>query len=158
MNAIKLETLIRRLGRTHEELLAESVIPDDELIELFPDIDELYLEPEPGISMNFWADTGRFELFSITLIAPLPECIEYKGELPEPYSATMNQSTIRSLFGEPLEFSGPFRLPGEARQYGGWESFLLNPAVYPNTKVNFRYLESMKIDRIGFALIDRGHE
>lgn len=158
MNAIKLETLIRSLGRTHEELLAESVIPDDELIELFPDIDELYLEPEPGISMNFWTDTGRFELFSITLIASLPECTEYKGELPAPYAPTMNQSTIHSLFGEPLEFSGPFTLPGETQQYGGWESFLLDPTVHPNTKVYFGYLESMEIYSIGFALVDRGHE
>lgn len=53
MSASKIESWIKNLGETHEYLLSESLISDDELVEVFPGDDEVYLGPEKGISMRF---------------------------------------------------------------------------------------------------------
>jgi len=158
MSALKIEEWIKSLGQTHEELLLKSLIPDGELIELFPGIDELFLEPEAGVEIRFWEETDRFESLSITLIKTTPSTIEYKGELPHPYSPSMTQSDVHALLGEPLESSGPIKMPEPMGQTGGWESYHLDPAIYPNTKIMFSYLESMRVSSLVFTLIDKGRE
>lgn len=158
MNALKIEELIKNLGQTYEDLLLKSLIPDEELIEIFPGVDELYIQPEEGVEMSFWAETERFESLYITLLKTPISTIEYRGELPAPYSLNMTQSTAHALFGEPFESSGPTKLPEPTGKTGGWESYRLDPVLYPNSKVGFRYLTSMNVNTLVFTLIDKGRE
>lgn len=158
MNALKIKILIDNLGLTHTELIEKSIIPDGDLLELFPDIDELFLEPEVGVEMSFWAETERYESLHFTLKNTTPSTVEYKGELPAPYSLRMNQSMVRSLFGEPIEFSGPVVMPSPRGKTGGWEYYSLDHLLHPNKKVLFKYLESMDVSTIVFTLSDRGHD
>lgn len=158
MSASKTEEWIKSLGQTHEELLSKLLIPDTELIELFPGIDELYLEPEIGVSMSFREETERFESLHFALRKTIPSIIEYKGNLPVPYRKNMTQSDVRALFGEPFKASGPIKLPEPIGLTGGWESYHLDPAIYPNKKVVFRYSASMNVNTLVFTLIDKGRE
>jgi len=157
MNASKVSEWIKCLGQDYETLLSNDIIPPDELIELFPGIDELYLEPDIGVSMSFREETLRFESLFITLIKTTPSTVEYKGEVPVPYRLEMTQSYVRALFGEPLESSGPIRMPEPMGQTGGWDSYRLDPVVYPNKTVMFQYTASMQVDTLVFTLIDTGH-
>jgi len=157
MNASKVKMLIDSLGLTHTELIEKSIVPDDDLLELFPGIDELYLEPEVGVELSFWEETECFESLHFTLQKTTPSTVEYKGELPAPYSLKMNHSMVRELFGEPLEYSGPVIMPEPMGRTGGWEYYALDPVLHPDKKVLFKYLESMEVSSIVFTLVDVGH-
>lgn len=158
MSTSKIKVWINSLGMTHDELVSKSIIPDGDLLELFPDIDELYIEPEVGVEMSFWAETECYESLHFTLAKTTPFTVEYKGELPAPFSLCINQSAVHALFGEPLEYSGPVMMPEPRGQTGGWEFYSLDPLIYPNKKVLFKYLESMEVSAVVFTLIDKGHE
>lgn len=157
MNAERIKLLIDSLGKTHAELLAASIVPEGELIELFPGIDELYLEPEVGVEMSFGAESGRYEKVNITLREPASPGEEYKGELPHPYSLCLTQSDAHKFLGKPLEYSGAMKLPEPLGQTGGWESYQLDPKLYPNQRLILHYLESMEVDAIVFDLVDKVH-
>jgi len=158
MSASKIESWIKNLGETHEYLLSESLISDDELVEVFPGDDEVYLGPEKGISMRFWDEDSKFEALTITLVKLFPEEQEYNGELPSPYSLIMNKSSVHDSFGIPYESSGPAKVPQPAGMTGGWDAYVLDQLLYPNTKVIFHYKQSTQVDYIAFSLIDKGHE
>jgi archaellum component FlaF (FlaF/FlaG flagellin family) len=87
MNASKIESCIKSLGQTHENLLSELLVSDGELVELFPGDDQVYLQPEKGISMTFRDDDAKFESFCITLVKVVPEEQEYSRDLPDPYTS-----------------------------------------------------------------------
>lgn len=157
MNADKITLWIDYLGKTHTQLLADSAISDEQLIELFPGIDELYLEPETGVAMTFRRDGMRYKALTITLQKTTPSTREYAGNLPSPYSLRMSQSDVHRLLGEPSEYSGPVRMPEPVGQTGGWEYYHLDPEIYPNHRIQFQYLESMEVKAIVFSLIDKSH-
>lgn len=157
MSAQLIEAWISVLGVGHDELLKRSLISGDDFIEIFPDDNELYLEPLIGISMSFWAETERFEALHITLLKSTPSTVEYTGSLPEPYSLRMDQAKAHAILGKPLEYSGPIRMPEPMGQTGGWESYALDPSIYPNVRLHLQYLESMEVSAIVFSLIDKGH-
>jgi hypothetical protein len=158
MSASKIEGWIKSLGQTHEYLLSESLIPDDELVEVFPGDDQVYLQPLEGISMTFWDESGRLEYFVITLVKVFPDEPEYKGALPPPYSSNMDKIKVRDLFGVPSGSSGPARVPNPIGWSGGWDSYPLDQSLYPNVKVVFHYLPTDQVDTIAFSLIDKGHD
>lgn len=158
MSASMIESWIKNLGQTHEYLLSESLIPDDELVEVFPSDDEVYLHPENGISMKFWDEDGRFEAVTITLVKLFPEEQEYKRELPAPYRTNMSKLLVRELFGTQFESAGPMKVPHPTGSTGGWDAYSLDQSLYPNTKVIFHYLQSTQVDYIAFSLIDKGHD
>jgi hypothetical protein len=155
MSASKIESWIKSLGRTHEYLLSESLVSDDELVELFSGDDQVYLQPEKGISMTFRDEDGRFESFCITLIKVFPEEREYHGDLPDPYTLNMNKPSVHRIFGTPSESSGPAKMPFPIGLTGGWDAYPLDQTLYPNAKVTFHYLESEQVDYIAFSLLDK---
>lgn len=154
MSAVKINQWINSLGQDYTAFLAAGLIPNQPLIELFPGADDLYLEPEPGLYMRFLATTKYYKSLSITLRNTTPLDIIYEGELPKPYTKYMSQDNVRALFGEPLESSGPIRMPEPLGQTGGWEAYHLDTDTYPNIKVLFQYNESMQVDTLVFRLIN----
>jgi hypothetical protein len=158
MSASKIEGWIKSLGQTHEYLLSESLIPDGELVEVFPGDDEVYLQPQKGVSMTFWDESRRLESFVITLVKIFPDEPEYKGELPAPYSSNMNKIAVRDFFGVPSNSSGPAKVPSPIGWTGGWDCYPLDQSLYPNVEVVFHYLPTAQVDYIAFGLIDKGHD
>ncbi|MOA39811.1 hypothetical protein D3C78_1616190 [compost metagenome] len=128
------------------------------MIELYPGRDLLYLEPETGISLSFLGKTKRFEALFVTLLKSTPSTTEYKGELPEPYSAGMNQSDVHTILGMPFEAKGPIKMPQPMGQTGGWEAYRLDPEKHPNVKVVFQYTATMQVKTLVFTLIDKDHD
>lgn len=156
MSAQLINAWISVLGVDHDDHLTRDLISDHDFIEIFPGDNALYLEPLVGISMSFWAETERFESLRITLLKSTPSTVEYTGSLPEPYSLRMNQAKAHAILGKPLEYSGPIRMPEPMGQTGGWESYALDPSIYPNVRLQLQYLESMEVSAIVFTLIDNG--
>ena len=157
MSIPKIESWIKSLGQKYESLIAQGIITDQPLTELYKGRERLNLKPEEGINLSFWAESKCLETLSITLIKTTPSTVEYKGELPSPYTLKMTQSDVRTLFGEPMESKSPIKMPQPMGQTGGWEAHRLDPTLYPNTKVRFSFTTSMQVDTLTFTLIDKGH-
>lgn len=157
MNDMNIEEAISSLGRNYDDLVSLGVINGQPLKELYPGRDNLHLNPKPGISLSFWAESKRFEALFVTLKKTTPSTVEYKGCLPEPFTIEMTQSDVHANFGEPMESRGPIKMPEPMGQTGGWESYALDSTVYPGKKVVFQYTAAMEVKTLVFTLIDKGH-
>lgn len=157
MNAATIERWIKNLGRPYDSLVAEGIIPNMPLQELYKGRDWIDIEPADGLELSFWAETKRFERIFITLLSTVEGATEYKGDLPRPFAAVMSQSAVRASFGEPMESQGPTKLPLNT-MVGGFDTYLLDPVTHPNMKVSFQYTIIMQVKTVVLSLVDRGHD
>ncbi|KHK63118.1 DUF6392 family protein [Pseudomonas frederiksbergensis] len=157
MNVFEFEVLIERIGTSHEVLVGQGVLPDQTLTEMYEGRDRLELELEPGIELEFWRETRRFETLFVTLMRTIPSMSKYEGELPIPYMLEMTQSDVHAIFGEPMASKGPIKMPVPIGMTGGWDSYPLDPELYPGKKVVFQYTQDMRVKTLVFTLIDKGH-
>lgn len=158
MNAETIDGLVKSLGKTYDALIMDGLIPNQSLQALYEGRDRLHMELVPGISLSFWAETRRLEALFITLTKSTPSTVEYRGELPKPFSSVMTKSDIRSEFGEPMQTSGPIKMPQPLGMTGGWDAYPLEPSRYPNTKLIFKYEATMRVKALLFTLVDKGHD
>lgn len=157
MDAAIIERWIKSIGRSYDVLIAEGVIPNQPLTELYKGRDWLTLKPGGGLELSFWTETKSLETFHIVLLKTMEGMTEYKGELPKPFAEVMFQSGVRATFGQPMESQGPTKLPLNT-MIGGWDAYRLDPAAYPNTKLIFIYAETMQVKTLTFTLIDKDHD
>ena len=151
MKADEFDRVVGFLGRTHAELLAEQIIPDTPLLELYPESDRLYIEPEEGLELTFSADGKVFIEFFITLIKTTPSTIAYKGELPDMLFEGMDQEMVLDLFGAPEKSRDPVVLPLPIGQTGGWASYIYDDEIFPTVELVFQYTSEMKVDTVVFT-------
>jgi hypothetical protein len=103
MNAETIERWISSIGRTYDALVAEGVVPNQPLTELYQGRDWLSLKPGSGLELGFWTETKRLEAFHIALLKTVYGMTEYKGELPKPFVQVMSPSGVGATFGQPME-------------------------------------------------------
>lgn len=157
MSAMTIERWINHLGSFYDDLIADSVIPNLPLIELYKGRDGLSLKkPARGLELSFWADTKRYERLFITLRSTVEGTTEYEGELPKPFALLTSKSEVRAAFGAPMESQGLTKLPLDT-MLGGFDTYSLDQINYSNLKVSFQYTSSMQVKTLVFSLINRGH-
>lgn len=151
MNSVNMERLIKNLGCSYDALIANEVIDNLPLQDLYEDGESLEIEPVPGIELIFWPETLRFEVIHITLKDDdLPV---FTGELPEPFRGIKEQKQVHSTFGVPIFSKTAMELLGTG--LSGWDTYQLDPNWHPATLVEFQYVKNMKVSRLLFSLIDR---
>ncbi|MBX8483537.1 DUF6392 family protein [Pseudomonas cichorii] len=160
MDAVKINLLIQGLGRSYEALLADGVIENSPLKPLFSgdENEDLILKPEPGIELWFWAQTRKLERIVITLSGVAKDEPVYVGELPKPFTHTMDQPSIRASLGEPYQTKGPTKLPPPIGTTGGWDAYRLEHATHANAEVVAQYLANKSVCGLAFGLINKGHD
>lgn len=151
MKAAEFEKIVGYLGRSHADLVAEKIVPDVDLLEIYPDSDRLYVEPEEGLELTFSADDKILIEFFITLAKTTPSTVVYKGELPGALFEGMGQEQVIDLFGEPVKSKEPVALPLPIGQTGGWASYIYDDHLYPGVELIFQYTVEMKVDTVVFA-------
>lgn len=151
MDATTIALWIKSLGRPYESLVSEGVIPNMPLQELYKGRDWLDIEPEDGVELSFSADSKRLETLYITLVKAVEGQSVYRGKVPLPLALSMSQADVKASFGVPLESKGPTKLPLN-RKTGGWDAYELEPSVYPNAKLIFKYAENYQVNTLVFTL------
>jgi len=159
MDALRINRLIRGLGSTYEELLAEDVIPNLPLEPSFVDDEheDLIQTPEPGVELWFWAATRRLERVLFTLVVVAEGDSIYTGELPTPYTHEMDQASVRDMLGEPFESKAPLKIMLSTGLWGR-DAYRLGATVHPNARVGFQYRKDNRVCTLGFTLINKGHD
>lgn len=155
MNSLNMERLIKNLGCSYDALIANKVIDNLPLEDLYEDGESLEIEPVRGVELIFWPETQRFEVIYIALRnsadsgQPL-----YAGELPIPFDAMNIQEEVHKILGEPIFSKGALELQGTGLT--GWDTYQLDQNWHPAAFVEFQYIKGdMQISRLHFSVIDR---
>lgn len=113
MDAVTINSLIKGLGHTYEELLTQGLTPGSSPIPLFSEDrnEDLIHKPAPGIELWFCAENRQLERVVITLSPIFDDDPVYEGELPESFTRNMDQDSVRAVIGEPYQSKEPSKLP-----------------------------------------------
>ena len=114
MDAPTIKLWVESLGLGFTELVASGKVPNQPLMKPFEDSDWPTMRPVEGVELLFNDRTKSLKQILITLIPTVGQPV-YAGGLPAPFSLMINQQSVRSALGEPMDSRGRARLPG-----GGW--------------------------------------
>ncbi|WP_241779046.1 DUF6392 family protein [Pseudomonas corrugata] len=149
-----MERLIKNLGCSYDALIANQVIDDLPLQDLYEDGESLEIEPVPGIELIFWPETLRFEVIYVTLQDDQYDNVPlFTGVLPAPFGLMSDQSQVHEALGEPMFSKSAMELQGT--DLCGWDTYQLHSHWHPAALVEFQYVKDMQIGKMLFSLIDR---
>lgn len=158
MNAQQLESYLRNLGVSHDELVAKGIVSSGKFIEVYPGAWTVYLEPVPGLTLSFWAEDKKFESLIFSLAETSTSKIVYQEKLPEPYARCVTRENALEILGEPVESKGPFKMPQPMGEVGGWDKFSLVGRQYPGLVIIVKYDVAMKVVGLAFAVAKTGFD
>lgn len=153
MDAPTIKLWVESLGLGFTELVASGKIPNQPLVKPFEDSDWPTMRPVEGVELLFNDRNKSLKQILITLIPTVGQPV-YAGGLPAPFSLMINQQSVRSALGEPMDSRGRARLPGGLGIRGGWDAYKLSNEWHPNAKVIIGYLESYAVNNISFSVIN----
>lgn len=154
MNPENMERLIKNLGSSYDALIANKIIDDLPLQDLYGDGETLEVEPVQGVELIFWPETLRFEVIYITLKDGNESSnLLYLGKLPEPFDKITDQRQVRMLFGKPIFAKGALQLQGTG--LSGWDTYQVESNWHPAAFVEFQYGNNMQVCKLLFSLIDK---
>lgn len=156
MNIDQLSTYLRNFDRPHADLLAEGIVPAGDLIEVYPDAWTLYLEPAPGLSLCFWAETRKLESMMFSLAETNIVDDIYQDKLPAPYDKCLTRADALVILGDPIESRGPFKMPLPMGDVGGWDKFEFVAQDQPKLVIVVQYGVDLSVSAMAFALAKTG--
>lgn len=152
MNAITLETYLRCLGKTHDDLVASKVLPPVNLEEIYTGSFTVGYEAEPGVELEFWAENQVLEQLHFTLAKRVPSASVFYGELDAPFGNCKNRDAVLRIHGSPIKSKAPFNMPLPMGEVGGWDIFDLTALGYQGLKVCFSYDKDLRVSAISFSV------
>ncbi|MCQ9425754.1 DUF6392 family protein [Pseudomonas sp. LJDD11] len=155
MNITQVQGLLSSLGKQSDAIHVEGVHTQGPLLEMFEGDDVLSITPAPGIAMSFRSVGKVFDTLVFRLLKTYPEQVVYTGALPKPFKVAMSKAEVHELLGQPLEATGPIKMPDPLGQTGGWEAFALGHEKYPGVKVVVQYNASLDVFGLVFSLMDK---
>lgn len=154
MDAVTINRLIKGLGHTYEELIADGLVLGSSPTPLFTEgqNEDLIQKAAPGIELWFCAVTRRLERIVMTLSPIFDDDPVYEGELPIPFIRKMDQDGVRALVGEPYQSKGPAKLPPPIGITGGWDAFRID---HIHAELVVQYLKDKSVCGLAFCQIDK---
>lgn len=156
MNITQVQGLLSSLGKPSDAIHVEGVPTQGPFLEMFEGDDVLFITPAPGVAMSFRAEGKVFDTLMFRLLKTYPEQGVYTEALPQPFKLVMSSAEMHELLGQPLESTGPIKMPEPLGQTGGWEAFGLDQEKYPGLKVVAQYTASLDVFGLVFKLMNEG--
>ncbi|WPP00985.1 hypothetical protein SFA35_06375 [Pseudomonas sp. HR96] len=153
MNSLEIEAIIKNLGSTRQMLIANHIVADTPMIEIFEGSAQQYTILAKGISLTILAASGIAVKLSVRIQHEDGERENeiFDGTLPERYTGR-NQAQTRENLGPPLESKGYHRLPYPLSAVGGWDKYELDTGGLPTKYLYVTYNTEMMVDRLTFIL------
>lgn len=149
------EGWLKCLGKTHRALLDIGLDPKLRFIKLFYGDIKIYLEPAPGISFVFDAETKVLRAVTITIIRRVEREPEFGGYLPQPYNCT-DKVSVRAAWGNPIKSRETLVLPPPIGETGGWDMYSLSSVGFEELELIYSYTTDFIVS--GFVLRVRKDE
>jgi hypothetical protein len=139
--------LLDSLGKSYAELIERGLDSKLCLIKVFPEDDDFYLEPLPGISYQFHEESKTLQAVIIVLITRVEEQSEFEGELSAPYQCS-TQAAVREVWGIPARSKGPMTLPLPFGRTGGWDLYSLAGQGYEGLELAYKYATDLRVSGV----------
>ncbi len=152
MNTQTLSEYLRHVGRGYNDLVLSKLAESGKLLEIFPGSLTKHYEPEPGICLDFWAETLTFEKLHVCVAKTTPSSEIYRGVLEEPFGNCLDRASVLEKFGSPMESKEPFQMPLSLGDIGGWDSFDLSALGHPDLEVTYTYDAGLLVTGLVFSL------
>lgn len=146
----KIEEYVKAIGQTHSALLAKGTIPGTTLRSVYEGRDLKTLTIEPGLDLEFSADSLQLQHVFVGLLKTTPSTTAFTGELPPPLKHRMSQTDVRATFGEPMLSKAPRKMPQPMGAVGGIDAYSLDPAAFGRTQVVFQYTAAGEVHTVHF--------
>lgn len=156
MNAQKLDSYLKKLGKSQDELIREDGSWLTEFIEVYPGALSVYLRPAPGLNLRFWAEDKRFESVIISIASTATSKTVYQHKLPQPFDSCITREQTLKILGDPVDSKGPFMMPLPMGKVGGWDKFDL--AGHAGLVVIVKYDVALNVIGLSFALKESGYD
>ena len=153
MGSAAIERWIKNLGGSYDSLIANQVIPDLPLQELYEDSDSLEIEPVVGIELGFWSESKCLELIRVSLENVPGGIPPFVGELPAPFNGATSQKTVHQIFGAPMFTKSARELAGTG--LSGWDTYQLSAEYHAAALLDFEYGRDLEVSSITFSLIEK---
>lgn len=148
-----MERLIKNLGCSYDALVANKLLADAPLQDLYEDGDTLEVLPTPGVELVFWPDTLRFEAIYVTICDSADAEQVYKGQLPAPFNSMKTKQNVHDTLGNPIYSKTLRELLGTG--LSGWDTYQLSPNLHPAALADVQYKSDALISTIIFSVIDK---
>ncbi|AWK40823.1 hypothetical protein GPY51_16190 [Photorhabdus laumondii subsp. laumondii] len=146
-------TMIKSLGQTVEQLVEKKLISDKKFEYLFEGADTFNYEPEAGLILVFDDKSRKLRSVEFTLISISGRSGNsemYHGEMPPPFTLSMDKVAVRALLGEPDVTSGETKIP-VIGVVGGHDCYIRKlHFIYPNTNIRVLYLIDLRVRGLVF--------
>ncbi len=150
MKIEEIEKILGLLGKNRAELVVAGAITDEPLLNIFPEAENSYLEPEDGVEMTFSPEDEIFTKLILMLKETTPSTLEYEGALPGKLRKDMSQEWVHETFGVPKETHGPIRLPHPTGWTGGWDTYDYDASLFPGVALVFKYKSDLEVETLIF--------
>ncbi len=145
--------MIKSLGQTVEQLVEKKLISDKKFEYLFEGADTFNYEPEAGLILVFDDKSRKLRSVEFTLISTSGHSGNsemYHGEMPPPFTLSMDKIAVRALLGEPDVTSEETKVP-VIGVVGGHDCYIRKlQSVYPDTNIRVLYLKDLRVRGLVF--------
>lgn len=141
--------IISSIGKTAKTLADAGLIKDGEYEVNFEGEDTFYSRPETGLLLAFNAVTQTLKSVQFTLIKTTGDRLVYTGEMPAPFSLSMDKGMVRELLGTPDHSTDRRNIP-TLGVVGGHDMYLDRLPDYPALKIRCLYSGEYKVRAIAF--------
>lgn len=150
---VDITTMIKSLGQTVEQLVEKKLISDKKFEYLFEGVDTFNCEPETGLILVFDDKSRKLRSVEFTLISTSRRSGNseiYHGEMPPPFTLSMDKVAVRILMGEPDVTSEETKIP-VIGVVGGHDCYIRKfHSIYPDTNIRVLYLTDLRVRGLVF--------
>ena len=141
--------IISNIGNTAKTWVDAGLIKDGAYEVNFEGEDTFYARPEKGLLLAFDAATQILKSVQFSLIKATGDRVVYAGEMPSPFSLSMDKGMVRELLGTPDHSTQPRKVP-TLGIIGGHDMYFNRLPAYPNLKIRCLYSREFKVRAIAF--------
>lgn len=146
-----LESIIRNLGSTYDELKAKKIINTEKPTELYIDSDTLEIELSENVELVFSPEKLRLEMIYIRLRKE--ESGRSALDLPDYLSLLKNKAAVQHELGRPIYSKNTLEL--HATELYGWDTYQLKGSLHPEALLDIQYNKSMEVVYLIISVMDK---
>ncbi|MBS9437831.1 hypothetical protein EAE91_11835 [Photorhabdus noenieputensis] len=145
--------IINNLGQTVDMLIEKQLISAGKFEYLFEGSDTFNYEPEAGLILVFDDKSRKLKSVEFTLINTTRRFGNgemYRGEIPPPFTLSMDKVAVRALLGKSDVTSEETKIP-VIGVVGGHDCYIRKlQFVYPDTNIRVLYLKDLRVRGLVF--------
>lgn len=146
-----LESIIRNLGSTYDELKEKKIINTKKPTALYLESDTLEIELSENVELVFCPDKLRLEMIYIRVRSRASDKCSLL--LPDYLSLLKDKAAVQQELGSPIYSKNTLEL--HATELYGWDTYQLKTSLHPEALLDIQYNKSMEVVYLIISVMDK---